>query len=127
MAFRVSEVANLANFNFYRQCLQHCVGFFWPFCRLFLDVGLLVKLGMPKRLVMTIQSAYHQGYRELLTYRSTQQFALDIDEKSSDKTVTALNLFKKTTLLSLCVYSSVLRQTILSEHNLSSLKNRNSI
>ena len=59
--FAYSEVANLANFNFYRQCLQHCVGFFWPFCRLFLDIGLLVTLGIPKRLVMTIQSPYHQG------------------------------------------------------------------
>ena len=60
MAFHISEVANPANLNLYGQCLQHCVGFFWPFCRLFLDVNFVVKLGIPKRLVMMILSPYHQ-------------------------------------------------------------------
>ena len=64
MAFRVSGVANPVNLNLHRQCLQHCVGFFWPFCRLFLDVGLLVTLGIPKRLVTTILSPYHQTFSE---------------------------------------------------------------
>ena len=56
-AFRASGVANPVNLNLHRQCLQHCVGFFWLFCRPFLDVGLLVKLGIPRRLVTTIGRA----------------------------------------------------------------------
>ena len=80
MAFHVSEVANPANLNLYGQCLQHCFGFFWPFCHLFLDVSFVVKLGIPERLVMMILNPYHQGQREVLTCQTTQQFARDIDK-----------------------------------------------